>query len=403
MNIGIIRDPRTLRGIAEEWNELVLSSENPNIFLTMEWIATWWNHFAEGKRLFVVVARERRDLVAVLPAWWGSISLHREVDLPGAGRIRDRGTSMLGIRNRGLCLIGDGGPVSPEYLGPIVRKGYARTVTEPMLRTALDAVKEWSVVRFSDLPVDSESTCIMAGFFRNKHLLQDFAGERCWYQSLPSKYSTFLDQFSRKHRYNLRRMTKLAEDEFQVTLEKVTEESKIQMAFSDLFKIHNRSERGMRGEGKWHDLSYMEFHKQLATQFAKKGWLRIYILRFNGAPVAFTYSFLFTNRFSFYQTSYDREYREYSPGSIILQKTIENAINDGAKVFDYLRGEYEYKSILTENFRQQKNLIVFRSRGVNSFAFVSLRRCMRILGDISRRGPKTRRIIEWSRKKTKSL
>ena len=48
--------------LKEEWNTLNLSS----IFLEFDWINTWWHHFQENKKLWILVAREEGNILAIL-------------------------------------------------------------------------------------------------------------------------------------------------------------------------------------------------------------------------------------------------------------------------------------------------------------------------------------------------
>src|SRR5262249_24146786 len=38
-----------------------------SVFLTHDWLFTWWKHLAEGRGLAIVIARERDNLVGILP------------------------------------------------------------------------------------------------------------------------------------------------------------------------------------------------------------------------------------------------------------------------------------------------------------------------------------------------
>src|SRR5438067_5582703 len=47
--------------------ELLDSSRSDCMFLTWEWLHTWWAHLGQGKRLFIVTLRSRSQLVAIAP------------------------------------------------------------------------------------------------------------------------------------------------------------------------------------------------------------------------------------------------------------------------------------------------------------------------------------------------
>src|SRR5262245_12187809 len=61
---GLIMKLQTIETIEEfvaqhdQWNALLESSTSNCVFLTHEWLSTWWKHLAHG-RLRIVTARDR--------------------------------------------------------------------------------------------------------------------------------------------------------------------------------------------------------------------------------------------------------------------------------------------------------------------------------------------------------
>src|SRR5204862_4045645 len=54
LTIERIEDPARFTALREEWDELLASSAADCIFLTWEWLHTWWNHLAAGRRLYLI-------------------------------------------------------------------------------------------------------------------------------------------------------------------------------------------------------------------------------------------------------------------------------------------------------------------------------------------------------------
>src|SRR5262249_22506113 len=50
----------------DEWNALLESSASDCVFLTHEWLSTWWKHLAQG-RLRILTALDRGNLIGILP------------------------------------------------------------------------------------------------------------------------------------------------------------------------------------------------------------------------------------------------------------------------------------------------------------------------------------------------
>lgn len=53
--------------LSREWDELLDASESDCVFLTWEWLHTWWKHLAAGRRLAILAVRRGGELVAIAP------------------------------------------------------------------------------------------------------------------------------------------------------------------------------------------------------------------------------------------------------------------------------------------------------------------------------------------------
>jgi len=56
----------------------------------------------------------------------------------------------------------------------------------------------------------------------------------------------------------------------------------------------------------------------------------------------------FKDRFYFYQTSFDPDWREFGPGAVLLGHCVEFAADQGLTDFDLLRGDEKYKLEMTK-------------------------------------------------------
>ena len=67
MQIQTIQTTDEFLSLRAEWNALLETSASNCVFLTHEWLSTWWKHLADGRRLHVVTARKDGNLIGVLP------------------------------------------------------------------------------------------------------------------------------------------------------------------------------------------------------------------------------------------------------------------------------------------------------------------------------------------------
>ncbi|HZB24764.1 MAG TPA: hypothetical protein VE379_01440, partial [Vicinamibacterales bacterium] len=128
LQVDAIRDAAALAPLKAEWNSLLNSSRAPSLFLTWEWIRTWWDVYGGASRLFVLAVRDASGrLVGVAP-------------------FKSSRRAVGGVyRYNELEFIGQGGDVTPEYLDVIAATGYEASVRAAILgRLARD--RSWGSI-----------------------------------------------------------------------------------------------------------------------------------------------------------------------------------------------------------------------------------------------------------------
>ena len=73
------------------------------------------------------------------------------------------------------------------------------------------------------------------------------------------------------------------------------------------------------------------------------GILQLSFLTVDGKKAAAYLCFDYLDRIWVYNSGFDPAYREFSPGWVMLSYLIQNAIENGKKVFDFMRGDEAYK------------------------------------------------------------
>jgi CelD/BcsL family acetyltransferase involved in cellulose biosynthesis len=67
MMVERIEDTAGFEKLREEWTDLLNASTSNCLFLTWEWLYTWWKHLSEGRTLLLVTVRCGRELIAIAP------------------------------------------------------------------------------------------------------------------------------------------------------------------------------------------------------------------------------------------------------------------------------------------------------------------------------------------------
>jgi len=100
--------------------------------------------------------------------------------------------------------------------------------------------------------------------------------------------------------------------------------------------------------------------KALAEEFAKDGIFRLHQLHVGGLPAAATVSLVRRGRWGLYNSSFDPTLGSLAPGMVIIPLLIEEAVTDGCRAFDLLRGAEPYKYRFGATDRPLDRLLVGR-------------------------------------------
>jgi hypothetical protein len=76
---------------------------------------------------------------------------------------------------------------------------------------------------------------------------------------------------------------------------------------------------------------------------AERGWLRVYVLRLGGNACAFWTGTVYQNVFYSNYIGFDPGYADYSPGTYMLFRILEDLSSHGVEAFDFGWGPEEYK------------------------------------------------------------
>ena len=90
----------------------------------------------------------------------------------------------------------------------------------------------------------------------------------------------------------------------------------------------------------------------MSAQFLQQGRLRLYALELGDSVVAVLYGFEYRGQFFYFQSGFDPEWSDYSPGSVLMGRCIDEAIDENLSMFDYLRGDEQYKSMWSTHVKK---------------------------------------------------
>ena len=304
-----IKSARELDFLRADWLALWKRSSTATPFQSPDWLIPWWRHFGIGQ-LFVLAVTNETRLVGLAP---------------------------LFITNtRSLSLLGTG---ISDYLDLLLDDRVCNDAAAAIFAHLCEHRNAWDECDFQNLrhtsPLLTMKSC--AGFSERLQE-QNF----CPVVLLPASAQRYLDSLSHQLRHNLdyyqRRLATLGDVEIECAGEHNFGE-----LFDAFVKLHEARWQMNSMPGVLCDENVRSFHPEAATGFLASGALRLYALRINGRIIASLYGFHHAARTYYYLGGFDPEFKQYSPGTVLVAHAITEAIREGAREFDFLRGREDYK------------------------------------------------------------
>ncbi|MCA1667811.1 MAG: GNAT family N-acetyltransferase [Thermomicrobia bacterium] len=131
-----------------------------------------------------------------------------------------------------------------------------------------------------------------------------------------------------------------AADAPSATLRILTARDEALAALPDFFRLHRLS---APDKERFLTAAVEQFFRGMTGAMADAGWLRLYFLDVEGAPVAAMFTFVADGRLLVYNSGFDPAYARISVGMVLTGRVIEDAANGGLTLCDFLRGNEAYK------------------------------------------------------------
>ena len=289
-----------------------LAERSGNVFATPEWLEVWWRHYGEEGTLRLHSVSDGDRLVALLP-----LQLWRSRP-PRTLRFLGHGPSDV----MGPVCAPEDRPAAAAAMGEVLGDGgwdllLAERLASPDSLPAGLGLRELRAEPSPVLRIDGMS----------------------WDDFLASKSSNFRQQARRRER----KLAKEHDLQFRLT----DDPSRVDADLDVLFRLHEErwSDRGSGALGE----RRAAFHREFARVALDRGWLRLWLLELDGRPVAAWYGLRFAGRELYYQAGRDPAYERHAVGFVLLAHTIREAMNDGMREYDFLRGGEGYKDRFTDD------------------------------------------------------
>jgi CelD/BcsL family acetyltransferase involved in cellulose biosynthesis len=309
---------RAMRGA---WEELFDRAPSANIFLSFDWLATWWRHYSEGWRLNILAAYEGHRLVGLAP-------------LMGEAR-RVAGIPVF----RRLAFLGAG---ISDRLDMLVAPG-----SEPgVLASVIAHLRElpWDIVDLDEIPEDSVTAQLVPELARGAGITVEMMPQSvCPVVKLAIDAQYQRRALSKSIRDNLAYYRRRLEREHSLSVEVIRDGVALSDGLAAFFRVYRKcfgdrpTAQALVGE------RFAAFRRDVAAQLAPSKRVQLTLLRVDGQEVAGELSFMHRETCYCYNLCYDPAWKQHSVRMLVQWEAMRAAMAAGCHEYDCLRGDEDYK------------------------------------------------------------
>src|SRR5207245_5272247 len=215
--IHIVDSAGEFAALRSEWSELLASSSSDCLFLTWEWLHTWWRHLGKERRLFIVTVRSASQLIAIAPftsdrAWIGPLSIPR-LEFAGSGT------------------------VGSDYLDIIIRRGCESEALQALAEFLADSATSMRLPRVTEsgaLTVSLATALAGCGW-----PIVKTAAEVCPFIDLTGQsWDGYLATLGSQHRYNFRRRLRNVMRDYDVRIHYAQSDEQRRTFLEQVVQLH---------------------------------------------------------------------------------------------------------------------------------------------------------------------
>ncbi len=308
------------------WNQVLRQSETRSVFLTWQWLSTWWECFGADAELYTVAVLRDQRLIGIAPLLRRHEDGERIIEFLGSG-LSDYSDVLASEEDK------------PEVLA---------TVFGALLRRS----DRWDRVRLSNIPETSTTPRLVERVAFPEGFDVDVSDQAVCPALSIERSRQFAERCTRKK--SLVRHTRYFERLSPLEFRYLLDADEIQDHLPAFFEQH-RDRRFMAGDRSLFDESRnRRFIERVTMPLLESNLLRFAILRWRDETLAYHFGFTYDRVHTWYLPTFNVDYARYSPGEVLLRRLLQDTLESGLREFDFTVGDALHK----ERFANVKRSVV---------------------------------------------
>jgi CelD/BcsL family acetyltransferase involved in cellulose biosynthesis len=326
LRLDVVDDAEGFADLRGEWADAAAADADPNVFLTWQWAHTWWRHFGAGRpghALHIVVVRDPQGVVGIAPLYRSRV---------GVGPLAT--TALQRINHD-----------SGDYGGMLLARRADEAVTLLVDHLGAQLHSGVAVVVLSRLASDARFTALLGDeLVRHAGTVEtvvDQLDDECLFTDVRDGFD--LGRQAKKHKIR-QRLRRLEDRHGEVTFVTHTGDT-LEAGLERLLSLHDRrwDQLDESMQGLMAEPDRREFLLDAIRALDAEGMVTLVSIEAGGAPVAVELDFVHRGRVFLFKGAFDPDYAAFSPGQLLHHKVFEDGLAGGVEVFDFCRGDAQYK------------------------------------------------------------
>lgn len=364
LQVETVQDEPGLLRLQPEWDALCASLEGEaSTFMSGFWHHCWWRHFGAGATLYLVLVRIHGELIGLFPLMLRRISLH-------------------GLPVRCLSFPENGNSLHNDFL---IRGEQREAVLQELLSHLYRHREGWDVLQLNNMPELSEnSSALMKLLCETGRRFQRRPSFDSPYLEVTGNWQQFLGSRSTRVRKTLRNIENAICRAGSAELLEITTWQGYLEVREDMHQVARHSWTEEVGDSLAQPVN-SAFFEELARAASARGSLSIWLLKLNGAAVAFEFHLRSHDTQHALRASFHQDYASLSPGAFLEMQILKQIFEEprGMRRIDFGGSFDAYKRRWSDSSRKHLSLTVFhdglysRVAGFHELATVAALRALR--------------------------
>ena len=338
MKVRRIDTREGFEALAPVWQSVATESGQTSPFLSHEWYGCCWGAAGAESRPEVLLVEDSAGPTAMVPLVCRKASLH-------------------GLPARVLGMLSSPDTAFADWL--IV--GRPEPVVEAVL-THLSGRRDWDVLALHGLPAASLTLKALHASLPGHYRWQPLPALRSPYLNTAGTWEEFWAATSQRFKKTVRNVRNRLGKVGAVSIEEHRVVAPDSSVFADLLAVSERSWKAP------HELAIAtmpgmpEFFRGLTARASARGWLRLWLMRLDGRPVASEFQLEADGRVHALRADFDASLPvDLSPGTHLTAEIVR-ALFGRETVYEYDMGpgDNEYKSRWASDAHELRRLRIFR-------------------------------------------